>query len=71
MKNFKAESMNVSEFDAVQKYIEDAGVVYPVIEGRITMIQGEPASEPGSASRFTVSMSILFVTAMTLFNYFQ
>lgn len=67
MQNYKADSMNVSEFDAVQKYIEDVGVVYPVIEGRITLIQGEP----GSASRFTVSISILFVTAMTLINYFQ
>lgn len=69
----------MSEFDAVQKYIEDAGTVYPVLDGRITLINAESGCKPGSpgdcgpgsASRFTVSMSIVFVTMATLFNYYQ
>lgn len=80
--------MNVTEFDVVQKYIEDAGTVYPVIDGRITMIQSNEFStnqtneiptnqtnattqqnnQPGSASQFTVSMSVLFVTVVMLFK---
>lgn len=64
--------MDVNEFDAVQKYIEDTGTVYPVVEGRVTLIQDKkPLNKPGSASQHTVSMSILFVTMVTLFNYFQ
>ncbi|XP_055316674.1 protein 5NUC-like [Sitodiplosis mosellana] len=70
IKNFPAESMDDFEFDAVQKYIEDAGTVYPVVEGRITLIDIQ-SNEQGTASRFTVSISMLFVTVMTLFNYFQ
>lgn len=88
--------MNVTEFDLVQKYIEDLGTVYPVIDGRITLIQSnaaptnqsndssineipanhssgttQQASQPGSASQFTVSMSVLFVTVVMLFNCIQ
>lgn len=58
--------MPLNEFDSVQKYIEDMGTVYPAVEGRITMI----AAEPGAASRLTVSLSMVFVAVIAIFNQF-
>lgn len=61
--------MNVTEFDAVEQYIKNVGTVYPVVENRITVI--EVVLEGSNASQFTVSMSLVFMVAITLFNYFQ
>lgn len=68
--NFKAVSMGILEFDSARKYIEDIHTVYPAIEGRIIMIKED--SKPGSAPRpSAVSMSVLFITIISILNYFQ
>lgn len=61
--------MNIMEFEAVEQYIRDVGTIYPVVENRITI--NEPDREPSKASQFTVSMSLIFMTAVTIFNYFH
>lgn len=62
-----AESMGLIEFDAVQNYIQDIHTVYPAIEGRVTLYASEDKA-PGSASQAVVSMSVLLITIVSIFN---
>lgn len=71
--------MDIIEFDSVFKYIMDMEIVYPVVEGRVTMLnykKPEPIPtidttelSPGSASHLTISMSLIIFTTISLFNY--
>lgn len=77
--------MNIIEFDSVMKYIEDMHWIYPVMEGRVTLLnvkkpepkpdpKPEPKpndSVPGSASPSAVSMSIIAISIVTLINLLQ
>lgn len=71
--DLKAESMDILEFEAVHNYIQNVHTVYPAIEGRVTLIpdNSNDINKPGSASRSTVSMSVIFITIVTIFSYFQ
>lgn len=40
-KNFKAEELNINMYDATRNYIEDVGIIYPVIEGRTLLYEGD------------------------------
>lgn len=66
LQDFPAESMGLIEFDAVQNYIQDIHTVYPAIEGRVTLYAEDKA--PGSASQAVVSMSVLLITIVSIFN---
>lgn len=76
LQNYNVQSMDISEFDAVQRYIQDYGTIYPVVEGRITMLNPpvlHTDSKPNEndASRLTVSMFIMLLTTVSLLNYFK
>lgn len=60
------QDMNITEFDAVQNYIQDVHTVYPAIEGRVIV---HADNKPGSASRSTVSLSIVLIAVVSIFNY--
>lgn len=75
--------MGVIEFDSVFDYIMDMHMIYPVVEGRITMLHFKkpelqptsdvisvPTSVPGNASHLAVSMSLIIFATVTLINYF-
>lgn len=74
--------MGIIEFDSVFNYIMDMHMIYPVVEGRVTMLNFNksdfkpsdvtpvPASVPGDATHLSVSMSLIFFAIVTLINLF-
>lgn len=64
--------MKTTEYDAIQKYIERIGIVYPMLEGRILMNGTDKlVSNYKSASSYVFSTSVPFVivVAGTILNY--
>lgn len=70
--DLKTEPMNIIEFDSVMRYIQDLHTVYPVVEGRIALLNLKTLNDSTSASAshpiVSVSIIILF-TILALFNY--
>lgn len=64
--------MGITDFDAVQSYIERFGILYPMIEGRI-LINGTntlPTNHKSASSCvFPTSMPFVIVVAFTILNY--
>lgn len=59
------------ESEAIKSYFKTQGPLYPVLEGRITII-GEPKQEPSSASYTSInSICILFAVIVFVYNRFN
>lgn len=64
--------MGVTEFAAVQSYIERKGILYPMIEGRVTMngTNTLPTDHKSASSYvFPTSVPFVIVVAVTILNY--
>lgn len=61
--------MNIIEFDSVLKYIQHMKILYPVVEGRITLLNLKKSENfvPAGAPHSTLSVSIVFFAAIVQF----
>lgn len=65
--------MNITEFDAVTKYIQNVETIYPAVEGRVKMFgyhkDGSGSDGSGGSSIVSASKSLTLVMTIALLNY--
>lgn len=56
LRELKAEMLNKTDFDIAKPYLRQRGLLYPAIEGRITLFNDDMApSSPGAAANIKIS----------------
>lgn len=69
-KDLKFEDMSILEVDAVEQYIKSMGIVYPVIDNRITIFGHiDSTDNSNSANSLGISISLILAVIISLVSF--